>query len=224
MLGIMFVDLDRFKVINDNWGHAAGDMALFEIGQHLKHQAETNSLFIARVGGDEFGVITTARDRSDVSRGGRADTEGAESSSGAFGRFSPDVGEYWDIHLPGRWRRADDPARACRFCHVRGKARGRQCRAIRCVRISRTARVILFYVSGHGYGHATRTNAVIEALLSAQPDLTIHVRTTAPPFLFDSRVRYSQACYRTCGGGAQRFARSRPPGYRRSGPRISGAI
>ncbi len=67
MLGIMFVDLDRFKVINDNWGHAAGDMALFEIGRRLKHQAETNSLFIARVGGDEFGVITTARDRSDVS-------------------------------------------------------------------------------------------------------------------------------------------------------------
>lgn len=43
---------------------------------------------------------------------------------------------------------------------------------------------ILFYITGHGYGHAVRSHQVIRALASARPDLRIHVRTTAPEWLF----------------------------------------
>jgi UDP:flavonoid glycosyltransferase YjiC (YdhE family) len=43
---------------------------------------------------------------------------------------------------------------------------------------------ILYYISGHGYGHAVRSNQVIRALRKLKPDLPIHVRSTAPKWLF----------------------------------------
>ena len=54
---------------------------------------------------------------------------------------------------------------------------------------------ILYYITGHGYGHAVRSHQVIRALASARPDLSIHVRTTAPEWLFGNsptRVTYSR--------------------------------
>jgi len=41
-----------------------------------------------------------------------------------------------------------------------------------------------YYITGHGYGHAVRSNLVIQALLHAAPGLKIYVRTTAPQWLF----------------------------------------
>ena len=55
-LAILFVDLDRFKVINDSLGHAAGDALLIEIADRLSSISQVNNR-IARLGGDEF-VIT----------------------------------------------------------------------------------------------------------------------------------------------------------------------
>ncbi|HEX2931740.1 MAG TPA: glycosyltransferase family protein, partial [Candidatus Binatia bacterium] len=43
---------------------------------------------------------------------------------------------------------------------------------------------ILYYITGHGFGHAVRSNQVIRALKKAAPWLDIHVRTTAPEWLF----------------------------------------
>ena len=43
---------------------------------------------------------------------------------------------------------------------------------------------ILYYITGHGYGHAVRSHQVIRALADARPQLRIHVRTTAPEWLF----------------------------------------
>ncbi len=55
-LAILFIDLDRFKVINDSLGHAAGDALLIEIADRLSAISLVNNR-IARLGGDEF-VIT----------------------------------------------------------------------------------------------------------------------------------------------------------------------
>jgi hypothetical protein len=43
---------------------------------------------------------------------------------------------------------------------------------------------ILYYITGHGFGHAVRSNQVIRRLLELRPDLKVHVRTTAPAWLF----------------------------------------
>jgi hypothetical protein len=43
---------------------------------------------------------------------------------------------------------------------------------------------ILYYITGHGFGHAVRSHQVIRALARARPELRLHVRTTAPAWLF----------------------------------------
>ena len=53
-------------------------------------------------------------------------------------------------------------------------------------------RTLVFYISGHGFGHASRSVEVINALLAHDPDLRIIVRTMAPKWLFDLTVRSSQ--------------------------------
>ena len=51
---------------------------------------------------------------------------------------------------------------------------------------------ILYYITGHGYGHAVRSSQVIGSLKRISPDLQIHVRTTAPEWLFLDRAFQSR--------------------------------
>lgn len=55
-LGLMFVDADRFKAINDTHGHAVGDRVLVEIGRRLQRSLRESDL-VARLGGDEFAIL-----------------------------------------------------------------------------------------------------------------------------------------------------------------------
>jgi diguanylate cyclase (GGDEF)-like protein len=55
--GVLMLDLDRFKAINDTMGHAAGDILLKEVARRLRNVSAAGDV-VARLGGDEFAIIT----------------------------------------------------------------------------------------------------------------------------------------------------------------------
>ena len=58
-LAVFFIDLDRFKVINDSLGHSAGDKVLQAAAAAIKDMMRESDV-VARMGGDEFVILTPA--------------------------------------------------------------------------------------------------------------------------------------------------------------------
>jgi diguanylate cyclase (GGDEF)-like protein len=85
--GVMSFDVDRFKDINDLFGHAAGDIVLTELARRLKHVLGPQDL-AARLGGDEFTVISTGDPQPDaVTRMAESLTRAMEEEIDVEGRM-----------------------------------------------------------------------------------------------------------------------------------------
>lgn len=61
---LIYIDLDRFKEINDQFGHATGDLALKKFGEILSAHTRESDI-VGRLGGDEFAVVLISADRED---------------------------------------------------------------------------------------------------------------------------------------------------------------
>jgi diguanylate cyclase (GGDEF)-like protein len=56
VFGLIYIDLDEFKGVNDHYGHHIGDVYLQEVAERMKQQLRYHDL-LARLGGDEFAVL-----------------------------------------------------------------------------------------------------------------------------------------------------------------------
>ena len=63
---VMMVDINKFKEINDSYGHLEGDKALIFVASVIRHLSEEKHFFFGRYGGDEFIIITKDANEDDV--------------------------------------------------------------------------------------------------------------------------------------------------------------
>jgi len=62
ILALIMMDIDRFKDVNDTYGHYYGDCVLVTVSDILKKSCNNTSAFLSRIGGDEFCIVYSAGD------------------------------------------------------------------------------------------------------------------------------------------------------------------
>ncbi len=88
---LLYLDLDRFKPINDRHGHAAGDWVLGRVGRLIAGSVRASD-FVARVGGDELAVLLWNVSEEKADEKARQLEEMIESESFLFGKKNMKLG------------------------------------------------------------------------------------------------------------------------------------
>ncbi|WP_310235810.1 EAL domain-containing protein [Luteimonas terrae] len=125
-VGLVFVDLDDFKLINDSLGHASGDEVLRTVGRRLRAALQPGDT-VGRFGGDEFVLVVNAADRDAVARATAGVFEALSQPmeiGAASLQITPSIGY---CRHPGD---GDDPAMLLRHADqamYQAKQQGRNC-------------------------------------------------------------------------------------------------
>ena len=100
-LGVMYVDLDNFKLVNDRHGHAAGDAVLRKIADALRSTLRGSDV-PARLGGDEFSVLLWQPERDGVEAAGHRVLQAIEQAAADYPdcNVSASVGIAWFAKPP----------------------------------------------------------------------------------------------------------------------------
>jgi diguanylate cyclase (GGDEF)-like protein len=103
---VLFLDLDRFKIVNDSWGHAAGDELLAQVAERISRTVRPDDT-PARLGGDEFAVLLKHTDEAGAERAAQRIVAALEATFPISGR-DVDVGASIGIALTGPHARTAD--------------------------------------------------------------------------------------------------------------------
>lgn len=102
---VIFIDVDKFKEVNDNYGHSAGDTCLIKIAECIQNSYGKYGLCY-RYGGDEFCVIMTrmtdcvenaAKELNDSLNAVRKEQKWMPGVSYGYARYSPEMGNIQDV-------------------------------------------------------------------------------------------------------------------------------
>ncbi len=127
MCAIMVIDLDRFKPVNDVYGHVTGDSVLFEVAKRLNEVLRKGDT-LARLGGDEFAVVAEFAVDTDGPMRLATRLIRAASESVSVEGASIDVGATIGVALaPADGMDPDSLLRAADIAMYRGKREGRGC-------------------------------------------------------------------------------------------------
>lgn len=92
-VGLLLMDLDHFKEVNDNWGHRFGDRVLEVTGGYITENCRRSDI-AARVGGEEFAVVLPETGEPEAVRVGERIRQALESHP-----FEPEDGESFHVTL-----------------------------------------------------------------------------------------------------------------------------
>ncbi|WP_181703295.1 putative bifunctional diguanylate cyclase/phosphodiesterase [Chthonobacter albigriseus] len=125
---VLLIDLDRFKPVNDTYGHAAGDQVLCEVSRRLLRLAGPDDM-VARLGGDEFAILCRPGSRSDILETAKGFAEQIIASSRtpiSVGDIAVEIGASVGIALCSTdGADADEVLRAADVAMYRAKQGGR---------------------------------------------------------------------------------------------------
>ncbi|TQS44061.1 diguanylate cyclase domain-containing protein [Cryptosporangium phraense] len=126
LVGVLFVDLDGFKQVNDRLGHAAGDVVLLEVAERLRTGLRAVDT-VARFGGDEFAILleglTTPVNARTAAERVIADVQAPILIDGAPAHVSASIG----IAIGGPGDDADDLIREADAAMYEAKSAGKNC-------------------------------------------------------------------------------------------------
>ncbi|MDG2429058.1 MAG: EAL domain-containing protein [Acidimicrobiales bacterium] len=187
MVGVLFLDLDRFKVVNDSLGHGVGDDLLREAAQRLERTIRPGDL-VARLGGDEFVVVISDMVRATDALAAAERVRTALARPVEFGTDTTVMSASVGIAIARGVETPADLLRDADTAMYRAKEAGRD-------------RAVMF--GAHLRAQAVRRHSVEQELRSALDEERIEVHFQPVIRLTDATVVGAEALARIRGSGGE---------------------